>query len=327
VLFRSDSAYTRTSIQTNDSGAYSVTVTNSAGSTSSAPATLSVNFSLLVFPGPGGSVSKNPNQSSYVPNSSVLLTATPDASFAFVGWSGDVSGSANPLTVLMDTNKSLIASFISTATDIILDNTNPAVSFNGAWQTGSSSVDKFGPDYRFASTAAGGLSNAVYCPSIYAPGYYDVFIWYPQGSNRATNAPWSVTYFGGRTNVAVDQTVNGGGWRLIAPARPFQQGTNGYVALSNDTGSSGKVVLADAVRFTLVSSFPSPPLISSIGQLPDGRIQLEITGSPARYAVEATTDFSDWTELTNFTAATSNFEYTDAQPNVASRCYRIRLIP
>jgi hypothetical protein len=229
--------------------------------------------------------------------------------------------------VLLDANKSITASFISTATDIILDNTNPAVSFNGAWQTGSSSLDKFGSDYRFASTAVGGLSNAVYCPSIYAPGYYDVLIWYPQGSNRATNAPWSVTYFGGSTNVAVDQTVNGGGWRLIAPARPFQQGTNGYVSLSNDTGSSGKVVLADAVRFTLVSSFPSPPVISSIMPLPDSRIQLEITGSPAHYAVEATTDFSDWTELTNFTTATSNFEYTDPQPNVVSRYYRIRLIP
>jgi hypothetical protein len=322
-----DSSYTRASIQTNDSGTYSVTITNSAGSTSSAPASLIVNFSLSAIPGTGGSISKNPNQTSYTPNSSVLLTATPDAGFAFSGWSGDVTGSANPLTVLMDTNKSIAASFISIATDIILDNTNPAVSFNGAWQTGTSSVDKFGSDYRFASTAAGGLSNAVYCPSIYAPGYYDVFIWYPQGSNRATNAPWSVIYFGGSTNVAVDQTVNGGGWRLIAPARPFQQGTNGYVSLSNDTGYSGKVVLADAVRFTLAASFPGPPLINSITQLPDGRIQLEVTGSPAHYAVDATTDFFDWTELTNFTTATSNFEYTDPQPNPASRYYRIRLIP
>jgi hypothetical protein len=322
-----DGAYTRTNIQTNDAGAYSVAITNSAGSTSSAPATLTVNFSLLVTPSAGGSVSKNPDQSSYVPNSSVILTAIPDAGFAFVGWSGDVTASINPLTVLMDTNKSITASFISTATDIILDNTNPAVTFYGAWQTGTSSVDKFGPDYRFASTVAGGLSNAVYCPAIYAPGYYDVLIWYPQGSNRATNAPWSVVYFGGGTNVAVDQTISGGGWRLIAPARPFQQGTNGYVTLSNDTGYSGKVVLADAVRFTLVGPFPSPPLINSITQLSDGRIQLEITGSPAHYAIEATTDFSDWIELTNFTTATSNFEYTDPQTIAASRYYRIRLIP
>jgi hypothetical protein len=322
-----DSTYSRVNVQTNDAGAYSVTITNSVGTTNSAPATLTVNYSLSAIPGLGGSVSKNPNQSSYTPNSTVLLTATPDPGFIFGGWSGDTNALANPLSVFMDTNKTVAASFISTATDIIFDNTNPAVSFSGAWQTGTSSVDKFGLDYRFASTAVGGISNAVYCPAIYTAGYYDVFIWYPQGSNRATNAPWSVNYFGGSTNVAVDQTINGGGWLLIAPARPFQKGTNGYINLSNDTGYSGKVVLADAVRFTLVAPFPSPPLINSISQLPDGRIQLEVSGSPAHYAIEATADFVAWTELTNFTTATSNFEYTDPQSIAQTRYYRVRLIP
>lgn len=320
-----DSSYTRINIQTNDAGAYAVIITNSAGTTNSAPATLTVNYSLSVVAGTGGSVSKNPNLSSYAPNSSVLLTAIPDPSFVFGGWADDVFNAANPITLLMDTNKSVTALFF--ATDIILDNTNTAVTFDGAWQTGTSSVDKFGADYQFASTALGGTSNAVYRPFIYTPGYYDVFIWYPQGSNRATNAPWSVFYFGGSTNVLVDQTINGGGWRLIASARPFQKGTNGYVNLFNDTGYSGKVVLADAVRFTLVTPFPNPPLIESITQLPDGRIRLQASGGPARYAVEATADFIIWTELTNFTTATSNFEYTDPATITDSRYYRIRLIP
>ena len=325
IIGATASSYTRTNIQTNDAGAYTVIITNSVGATSSAPATLTVNYSLSVIPGLGGSVSKNPSQSSYTPNSTVLLTATPDPGFVFGGWSGDLSGAMNPVSLLMDTNKSVAGTFF--ATDIILDNTNAAVSFNGAWQTGTSSVDKFGVDYRFASSALGGLSNAVYRPAIYTPGYYDVFIWYPQGSNRATNAPWSVFYYGGSTNVPVDQTINGGGWRLIAPARPFQKGTNGYANLSNDTGYSGKVVLADAVRFTFVSPFPNPPIIDSITELPDGRIRLQASGSPAHYAVEATTDFLAWTELTNFITATSSFEYTDPQMIADSRYYRIRLIP
>src|ERR1051325_5796548 len=254
-----DSSYTRGNLQTNDAGVYTVNITNSAASTSSAPATLTVNYSLTTVPGPGGSIAKNPDLSSYTPNSSVLLTAMPNPGFVFGGWAGHIASLANPTGLLMDTNKSVSAAFFPT--DIILGNTSVAVSFDGAWQTGTSSVDKFGSDYRFASTAAGGLSNAVYRPFIYVAGYYDVFIWYPQGSNRATNAPWSIVYYGSTTNVAVDQTINGGGWRLIAPARPFQNGTNGYVNLSNDTGLSGKVVLADAVRFTLVSPFPNAPLI------------------------------------------------------------------
>jgi len=295
--------------------------------TNSAAATLTVNFSLSVSVGPGGSVSKNPNLSSYTPNSMLTLTATPNPGFIFGGWTGDANTSANPLNLLMDSNKSVTASFISTATDIILDNTNPAVSFSGIWQTGITSVDKFGPDYRFASTAAGGALTAVYQPSIYAAGYYDVFVWYPQGSNRATNAPWSVFYYGGNTNVPVDQTINGGGWQLIAPATPFQKGTNGYVNLSNDTGYSGKVVLADAVRFTLVAAFPAAPVIDSITQLPDGRIRLQASGAPAHYAIEATPDFVAWIELTNFTTALSTFEFTDPATITSGRFYRIRLIP
>ena len=117
------------------------------------------------------------------------------------------------------------------------------MTFNGDWQTGTSSVDKFGPDYRFASTAPGGLSNAVYRPSIYTPGYYDVSIWYPQGSNRATNAPWTVFFFGDSTNVSVDQTINGGVADCCA-GQTLSTRHQWLVNLSNDTGSSGKVVLA-----------------------------------------------------------------------------------
>jgi hypothetical protein len=116
-------------------------------------------------------------------------------------------------------------------------------------------------DYRFASTISGVGSNTTYRPSIGTSGLYDVFIWYPQGSNRATNAPWSVVYTGGTTNVFVDQSINGGGWRLIAGARPFQSGTNGYAQLSNDTGYSGKVVMADGVRFKYVGPIPVAPII------------------------------------------------------------------
>ena len=63
--------------------------------------------------------------------------------------------------------------------------------------------------------------------------------------------------------MAVDQTINGGAWRLIAAAKPFATGTNGYVRLSNDTGFSGKVVMADGVRLTYVGPLNSAPSIST----------------------------------------------------------------
>ena len=60
----------------------------------------------------GGSVTKNPNQSTYDDGSSVKLTATPaDASWAFSGWTGDLTGTANPATLLMNGDKSVMATF------------------------------------------------------------------------------------------------------------------------------------------------------------------------------------------------------------------------
>ena len=42
---------------------------------------------------------------------SVQLTATPDGSSQFSGWSGDCSGTANPYTLTVDSNKSCVAAF------------------------------------------------------------------------------------------------------------------------------------------------------------------------------------------------------------------------
>ena len=58
-----------------------------------------------------GTVVKNPNQNSYNHGTSVVLTATPSAGYVFSSWSGDASGSANPLTVVMNSNKNITANF------------------------------------------------------------------------------------------------------------------------------------------------------------------------------------------------------------------------
>ena len=42
---------------------------------------------------------------------SVLLTVTADAGFVFEGWSGDATGKINPLTVVMDKDKTIGAGF------------------------------------------------------------------------------------------------------------------------------------------------------------------------------------------------------------------------
>jgi List-Bact-rpt repeat protein/fibronectin type III domain protein len=58
-----------------------------------------------------GSVSRNPELASYAAGATVELSATADVGQVFQGWSGDVSGTGNPVVVTMDGNKSVTASF------------------------------------------------------------------------------------------------------------------------------------------------------------------------------------------------------------------------
>jgi len=48
----------------------------------------------------------------------VTLTATPATGWAFSGWSGDLSGSANPATITIDANKIVTATFSTTCVPV-----------------------------------------------------------------------------------------------------------------------------------------------------------------------------------------------------------------
>ncbi len=58
-----------------------------------------------------GSVALNPTGGTYDVGTEVTLTATPDAGFVFSGWSGDLTGAANPATITMNDNKNVTATF------------------------------------------------------------------------------------------------------------------------------------------------------------------------------------------------------------------------
>jgi parallel beta-helix repeat protein len=65
-----------------------------------------------------GSVALNPPAGPYRFGSVVALTADPAEGSNFEGWSGDVSGSTNPVTIVMDGNKTVTASFDPVTTTV-----------------------------------------------------------------------------------------------------------------------------------------------------------------------------------------------------------------
>ncbi len=59
-----------------------------------------------------GTVTKAPDQPTYPNGANVILTATVDPGWVFTGWTGDVTSVVNPLTITMDNNKAVTATFM-----------------------------------------------------------------------------------------------------------------------------------------------------------------------------------------------------------------------
>jgi hypothetical protein len=90
-----------------------------------------ITYSLIVN-ATHGTISRIPNFHSYQYGSNVQLTANPDSSFHFVTWSGDVPAgheTDNPLTVMMNQNRTITVSFmLNTYVPILIMPTSASIS-------------------------------------------------------------------------------------------------------------------------------------------------------------------------------------------------------
>ena len=136
-------------------------VTNYTFSTVTANHTISATFALdthmLNITAVNGLVARDPDQVSYDYGSVVELTAIADAGYTFSGWSGDLSGSVNPTSVTLDSEKSVTANFLANS---VLPMTHTITASAGAGGTvdpsgavsvadGSSQIFTFTPDSGF----------------------------------------------------------------------------------------------------------------------------------------------------------------------------------
>jgi len=71
-------------------------------------------LAVAVSPSTGGAVARAPDLGEYEPGTVVTLTAAPAAGYEFTRWEGDASGTANPASVAMDANRSVVAVFTPT---------------------------------------------------------------------------------------------------------------------------------------------------------------------------------------------------------------------
>ena len=79
---------------------------------------ITANFALpvlTIIAGIGGTTDPAPDTYTYDEGTEVTITAMPNSGYEFSGWSGDASRTTNPITITMDSDKSITANFSATA--------------------------------------------------------------------------------------------------------------------------------------------------------------------------------------------------------------------
>lgn len=141
---------------------------------------------------------------------------------------------------------SLRAPSAAADTAIIVDNTSATTA--GSWTTSTYQADYYGSNYLYHASGGTGTNTVTWTPNLPAAGNYAVYYWLPDGAgDRASDAPFTVTYNGGSQTVLVDESATTGGqWKLLGTFA-FNSGTSGSVQVSDQASSS--YVVADAIEF------------------------------------------------------------------------------
>lgn len=141
----------------------------------------------------------------------------------------------------------LMSAVCAVAETIVIDNRSDDFVTTGSWSTGSYAGYHV-TDYRYALTVTGSATEtAGWFPMFSSAGTYKVAIWYVQGSNRPTDARFTIHHSGGSSTVYVDQTTSGSQW-VVLGSYDFSP-TGGSVIVDNVSSVAGNAVIADAVRF------------------------------------------------------------------------------
>jgi uncharacterized repeat protein (TIGR02543 family) len=198
----------------------------------SVTANFAINKYALSVTATNGTVAKNPDQTEYNYGTTVELTATPATGYRFVDWTGDATGSTNPVSIAMDGNKNVTANFaITTFTLTYAAGANGTISGTSPQTVG----------YGLPGSAVTAVGNT---------GYH--FVDWSDGSTANPRTDANVTAdISVTANFAIDATtpkgfVTGGGW-INSPAGAYPA----------DLKQAGKANFGFNAKYETGSSVPS----------------------------------------------------------------------
>jgi uncharacterized repeat protein (TIGR02543 family) len=159
-----------------------------------------------------GTVTRTPNQTSYTAGQTVTLQATPNTGYTFSGWSGALTGTTNPATVVMDSNKSVTANFTTAST-------TKTVGYKRVFSSTSTVANRCAALYRMPD--AGRLQS--------------ITIYHQGGTGQVLLGVYAYDAGkpGTRLGVTSATTINGAaGWQTVALQSPVSVSAGQWIWLS-----------------------------------------------------------------------------------------------
>jgi hypothetical protein len=146
----------------------------------------------------------------------------------------------------------------------VIDNIPGAFfSITGAWWVSESQPDYYGTNFYHVIGSGNGSAIANWIFNLPNPGNYEVYAWWSEHSNRASNAPYKISTGTKDTIIKVNQKTNGGKWNLLGKFN-FSN-TDANISLSNNADG---YVIADAVKIFRNESLVTNNILSN-KTLPD----------------------------------------------------------
>ncbi len=259
-----------------------------------------------------GVVNVSPFATNYVLGTTVTLTATANAGYNFVGWAGAVTSTVNPLTLTMNSNKTIIPRFRVPADDF-----DQRVPLNGPFTTTSGWKNAGATKEPGEPNHAGNIGGKSLWFTWSAPVSGRVNLTTAGTDFRNALAVYTGASVSSLTAVATN--LAGVGTNTSEISFTATSGTTYQIAVDGYNGATGTVALS--------LSMPGVVFSSNSARQPNGMFSFTITSLAGQVLrIDATTNFIAWVPLATITNVTGTFLFTDTQSlGFSSRFYRVAI--
>ena len=259
-----------------------------------------------------GVVNIDPFATNYTQGTVVTLTATPNAGYSFIGWSGAATGNGNPLVVTMNTNKTITPRFRVPGDDF--DQRIPLIGAPVTYvdlQNTGATKETGEPNH------AGNTGGKSVWWTWTAPTSGSVTLTTAGSNFRNALAVYTGSAVTNLTGIAAN--LAGVGTNTSQVTFSAFSGAAYQIAVDGFNGATGSV--------TLNLSMPDAPaqlIIADPVRLVDGQFQFTVIGPTNQvFHIEAATDLASWATLATFTNTSGMIPYIDsAATNFSRRFYR-----